>query len=329
MMSNMTNLSYLDQQQQQLSKPVSCVFNNLGVNCDKKMDFGCFCSAHMAAIFHMGVINDVVQTKSSTKRQTKQILTQPTDIIMPFPFVFKTKTSNTTTNDTQNNVAVSSGSSSNGQTSAENYSYCLDEVTANNLISRFVSKLTLRENSRMDVKNSIIAALISLLCNGTVLACNGSGANMSSFLTYMIATSNNYKKQAENKTILVLDFPQKGENSSMKLSQLPFIYLILFQYCEMSTITNSQSNSITFSANIALDYPNRSFIMINETPETPFYYLQNNATYATPIILAGSRNTNATEFDVFNSSISVTFNPFQLLPTLCTANNNGITIQSI
>ena len=330
-MSTMNNLSYLNPQQQQMAKPISCVFNNLGVNCDKKMDFGCFCSAHMAAIFHMGVVNDVVQTKSSIKRQTKQILTQPTDVIMPFPFVFKPKTDN---NSTQNdvNIAPNNGTNTpnnaNGATPLSNYTYCLDEVTANNMVSRFVSKLSLRENARMDVKNSIITTLISLLCNGTMLACDGSGANMSSFLSYMIATSNNYRKQASNKNILVLNFPNDGVNSTIPLSQLPFLYLVLFQYCEMSTIINSRGNAVTFSGNLALDYNSRGFITINETPETPFFYLQNNATYASPLIMAGTRTTTSTDFDLFNSSVSVAFNPFQLLPTLCSS-NNGITINSI
>ncbi len=274
------------------NRSATCIFNNLGVQCSKNMDFGCFCTNHMSAIFHMVVANDVVATRWSTRRLTKQMLTEPTDIVFPFPFEIEQKDGK--------------------------FNICVNTTMANTMVGQYAESMRIRDNANQSVRTSLAYILISLICNGSISFESSMASSL--FQQYTMSYMKLYKERFSNMQIQILNFPTKGKSNFIQFSNLPFLYMVLFQFCEFSTVRKFENeNVVTFAANIALDYNRRAFVTINETVDTPQYYLKDSTTTGSPLIIAGIRHTNV-GLDAFSTSQVMT-NPLSILPTLCNQQN--------
>lgn len=280
-----------------------CVFQNIGGTCDKRVLFGCFCTKHMRLMFGMDCVEDTIVTKRYTKTILKQVFTLPTNnIILPFPYKI-----------------------------TEDGKFCLLRSEANDIISQYVSQLPIQDDASGQVRKRIAALWLSFCMSGYFVTEN-IGGSAGLFQDYIKSAQAYYDSKFNN---CFIDIYGLGQPASGALNDFPIIYKILLQYVEFSTIkrredvnpNNADQEMRTFQPNLILDLEKRAFVIVNDTNSETVCYKTDKGTFASPIIIAGTRQSNS--LVPFESSHYINISPIEGIPNLCDGNNKIIKLNFI
>lgn len=281
---------------------VTCVFENLGLGrCDNRstVDFGCICNEHMNSLLNMRVVKDKIVSKFTSKMIMKQVLTDSKDgLLLPFPFDIEPLNENGTT--------------------------CVNSNLLNSLTNRFVSQLNL---TTPEMNSIVKGAFQGLFSNGYVLyhpAIGDSLRNFQIFLRNGIAKDISQRWQNIKLTVLYKDAQNQVRSFLFPATKLPIFYQIVLYYVEVSTHRNVAAGAneplITFQPNVILSLISHSFEKINDNETNPIYILKHEATWASPLILAGESHVTD-KIEPFTKYV-VNNLPGAVMPNFCKKTEN-------
>lgn len=245
-----------------------CTFRNLGVRCSEGLPFGFMCARH-GEMFLGRLVEDRLTNLNGTREKRLYVkLTRSNNErgVLMFPF------------NLENETVVSVPSV--GQVLTGNF--CLDPVLANQQIQQFVAQLDLRrEDEKLfaSILNSILGLGVGFFTN--------SCQNLSYFVDY--AKQLHKIKPRLQRCYMQYDVSEAtNQVRYVSLDSLPPFYQGLLYNVELSTI-KTETGQLELTPIIALDSPNHKFVV---NTDTLVYVCRDDATDATPLVLAGIRISN-------------------------------------
>ena len=242
--------------------------------------FAIICPYHINILFFMGMHEDLLSFPDGNKIFRKQVLSNiPNNKkLLPAPLKIDPP--------------------------AENGKVCiLDDIKMLAIVREYVHGLNLTESEAR--KQEVVYLICGLITNGTCMLGPTVGIQLGAYMSFLAGYNNGdtLKLMWRNTKIMCIC---QGQHFLYPMSELPSIYQILLAYVELSTIKMSQGGpQYAMMPNIILDLDKNAFVLVNiDDPVQPIALNKDNATYTSPLILAGERSTDTGNWpSLFNRGI--------------------------
>ena len=257
--------------------------------------FGIICPYHMNLIFLMSMKEDLLAFNNYKTIYKKQILSYISNSKKLLPFPLKIHPED------------------------ENGEPCFLDGDGQmyTLVREWLNEINLTEPA--DRIEEIVCLICGLITDGRYMFSPSLGPQLGEYMTFLNDTINKEMLKSIWNNVKVRCI--RGNNHFLyPMLKLPKIYQILLTYIEVSTVKITDPaigiTMLCFPPNIILDLDRKAFILINiDHPIYPIALNKENATFCTPLILAGERTieTGATLFNRGSFSTGTTFGQQRLM----------------
>lgn len=267
--------------------------NNSGILCDK----------HMDEVFSMQTVNDVLISKEGRNNLSKQVLTKdPGDNgpVLPFPYGLDTSPS----------------PNKHDEFTFGSVKLCLNQDILAQNVGAFVHAKNLQDRYKPETINAIIDIIILWLSNGTKANTRSTNA-MSFFFTW--ANTNKKLLSAYWRNSSKLYIVNGDTVHAFGITKLPVFYQAMLANIELSYYTMPNKLPINIVPNIIADATLKKIYVFNTNSENKMYLQTDNASFATPLVIAGECNMPSGVQHKLFSRVAVGSGDYEFLnaPTLC------------
>lgn len=268
------------------SRPIQCVFANLGGACSKERSLIFVCNKHQREFMKTDIVEDKLVTSTMDVKKRKMVFCEAKEILMPFPYKF-----------VDNKL-------------------CFDKERASPLLLNYVNQLNI---NNANVQDKVYSIFYALSLNGMVNVpevCT----NIGNFMEFVVRKGREIARHYENKNIRAFQtINGQINNILLPFKDLPTFYQAYFYFAELSTHINTKTNTIvTLQPNVVLNFDKQAFVTIDNVVPNEVFLAKNDATVTTPYILVGE-NTITSDPDLFNSTTTKTHIDWTIFPTICAA----------
>lgn len=267
------------------SRPIQCVFANVGGVCSKERSLVFVCNKHQREFMKTDIIEDKLVTSTMEVKKKKMVFCEAKEILMPFPYKLDA-----------------------------NDKLCFDKERASTLFLNYVNQLNI---NNISVQDKVYSIFYALSLNGMVNVpevCT----NIGNFMEFVVRKGREISRHYENKKIRAFQSTDEGIRSVfLDFKDFPTFYQAYFYFAELSNHKNSKTNiEKTLQPNVVLNFDKQAFVTLDNVAPNEVLLAKNDSTVTTPYILVGESTSNS-DPDLFNSTTTKTNIDWTIFPTIC------------